>query len=301
MKWLLLFLLSLLINSINVWAEPHFPEGSFLYQQVENKMVIGVKNFEKIRHLAQTDSDREISKKIAHLRIENTQCTGFLIASDLLLTNHHCVYDAKNHRTMKMEEIDIYMNYLDDNSKGKIHSGVKQLLKINKQLDYALLRLDKKLGHTYGWLELDRGNETLNGAVKVIQHPRGRSKEIARQQSAIVGHFPTALHYIADTDGGSSGSPVFLLQGNVVIALHHVGTKQYNEGILIRTIVPEIRNWLMATLVPQTVIPAPQTVIPAPQTVIPAPQTVIPAPQTVTPATACNPRIQGCTVNKLPW
>ena len=82
--------------------------------------------------------------------------------------------------------------------------------------DYALLRLDKPIGNTYGWLELDTMTAVDSSqSVKLISHPQARSKEIVRRNTDIVeipaGHplanVPFELAYLADSERGSSGSP----------------------------------------------------------------------------------------------
>jgi hypothetical protein len=52
------------------------------------------------------------------------------------------------------------------------------------------------------------------------------------------------IHYVADTEGGSSGSPVFGGDGDLLIALHHAGNYQYNEALLASSIYPRIQQYL---------------------------------------------------------
>ena len=128
---------------------------------------------------------------------------------------------------------------------------------MNPNLDYALLRLNNKIGRHYGWLELADITPT-SGNVMVIQHPYGREKEISRVDSEIAQANEVVLHYYADTEPGSSGSPVFRENGRKIIALHHagqckeenfdatVGCKKFdfNEGVVIGLIKNEIKQFL---------------------------------------------------------
>ena len=131
---------------------------------------------------------------------------------------------------------------------------------------------DTPIGNTYGWLELDTTITTPDSSqsVKIIQHPQGRSKEIVRQNTEIfdipAGHpledVPFALAYLADSEGGSSGSPVFLREGTGVIAIHHsawsrFGEPHFNAGTLMSYIVPEIAQWLPGTTAPELVVGSP--------------------------------------------
>ncbi len=56
--------------------------------------------------------------------------------------------------------------------------------------------------------------------VNIIQHPRGRPKEVALQDNQVVKVDNVVVQYSCDTEPGSSGSPVFNNQWQLV-ALHH--------------------------------------------------------------------------------
>lgn len=82
--------------------------------------------------------------------------------------------------------------------------------------------------------------------MRLLGHPKARSKEIVGHDARIVEVHPAehVVHYLADNEPGSSGSPVFALDGDNVIALHHVGSEKYSEGVLIAPIYTEIKQWL---------------------------------------------------------
>jgi endonuclease G len=90
--------------------------------------------------------------------------------------------------------------------------------------------------------------------VNIVQHSKGRYKEVALRENCLVARGPEALHYVADTEPGSSGSPVYNNQWQPV-ALHHWGgpyhgtvddkgqriPREVNEGIRISAIVTKIK------------------------------------------------------------
>ena len=61
----------------------------------------------------------------------------------------------------------------------------------------------------------------IDDTVIIIQHPKGAYKQFSLEPLAIRHVDPTRLQYVADTQQGSSGSPVFNDRMHVV-ALHHV-------------------------------------------------------------------------------
>jgi hypothetical protein len=121
-----------------------------------------------------------------------------------------------------------------------------------------LLRQGRHRGYLLlGSRQIVRGNR-----VNIIQHPRGQPQKVVVTLNYVVKDMSeTRVHYLADTDHGSSGSPVFNKNWEVV-ALHHSGSPvpplqmsermalqmrgktQVNEGIPIRAIMPEIERWL---------------------------------------------------------
>lgn len=84
--------------------------------------------------------------------------------------------------------------------------------------------------------------------LNVIQHPKGRKKEVVVQQNEITDVHTNVIHYYSDTDYGSSGSPVFNNAWDLM-ALHHARepSENANEGIRIDKIVSDLRNEFQAS------------------------------------------------------
>jgi endonuclease G len=68
------------------------------------------------------------------------------------------------------------------------------------------------------------GKAIIGDFVTIVQHPRGAKKQIALRENRIVDVPERFLHYSADTEPGSSGSPVFNDQWEIV-ALHHASVR----------------------------------------------------------------------------
>ena len=85
-----------------------------------------------------------------------------------------------------------------------------------------------------GWCRLipTEGKAILGNPVNIIQHPLGEMKQVIIRENKLVDLPPQPLdtfaHYEGDTEPGSSGSPVFNDQWEV-IALHHSGVPATNN------------------------------------------------------------------------
>lgn len=105
------------------------------------------------------------------------------------------------------------------------------------ELDYALLELKSPLP-TRGYIRLADGPPLSPGAaLYIVQHPAGKPMMIAQDMEAVIGmeHGGLRLRYYTNTEPGSSGSPCFSADWDLV-ALHHLGDPArkpptYNQGV----------------------------------------------------------------------
>jgi hypothetical protein len=79
------------------------------------------------------------------------------------------------------------------------------------QFEGAIGEIDKERIRVLGW---------SGDAVNLIQHPRGRRKEIVLYNSRVKEIYPELLEYVTDVEPGTSGAPVFNAQWQLT-ALHH--------------------------------------------------------------------------------
>lgn len=150
------------------------------------------------------------------------ECTGFLIAPDVLVTAGHCM-EGSFDCSENYWAFDYLYNTrsLDEGQVFQCESIIAR--ELNSKNDYAIIQLNKvALGRNP--LKLRRsGSISSSDGVAVIGHPSGLPLKISdggtvRSVPAGRNHFVTTL----DTYGGNSGSPVF-------------NTKTLEvEGILVR-------------------------------------------------------------------
>ena len=165
--------------------------------------------------------------------------TGFLVAPDLILTNHHVF------RTLD-EAQGVGAQFLYE----RTHSGIRQgaifaleperFFVNHKGLDYAVVAVSNKglAGEPLSQFQFlpliaAKGKILKGDAVNIIQHPEGRPKQYATVNNRLVDLRDDGfLLYETDTLEGSSGSPVFN-QSWETIGLHHCGVPLVENEMLV--------------------------------------------------------------------
>lgn len=197
-----------------------------------------------------TQASRSVARLILRFGNESGHGTGFLIGTDLLLTNHHnVVHPDFGNVTSVVAEFDHEEGFVGEPlvSKGKIAS-----IDGDATHDWAIIQMEApvdrpplKLGTPY--------DVTTDDTVVIIQHPKGAYKQFSLEPLAIRHVDGERIQYVADTQQGSSGSPVFNSRMHV-IALHHaeaevtvnVKGKQEtvwrNQGVHIDQVMKALEN-----------------------------------------------------------
>ena len=119
------------------------------------------------------------------------------------------------------------------------------------ELDATLVRTDPPLAE-YSPMPIAAVLPDLNSRVYIIGHPQGRPLSYSIYDNRLLNTPEPQLHYRTPTEGGSSGSPVFNRQWQL-IGLHHKGNlsvsipgleglRPTNEGIMFRAISTRVRE-----------------------------------------------------------
>jgi endonuclease G, mitochondrial len=171
--------------------------------------------------------------------------TGSLVAPRLILTNHHVLPDAETAANSEIE-----FNFEDGIDGQPLQPRLFPLdpatfFLTDEGLDFALVAV-KAGPQELAQFGFNRtisaeGKAIAGDFVTIVQHPEGQKKQVALRDNRIVDVLDNFLHYEADTEPGSSGSPVFNDQWELV-ALHHASVpapehpelgKFVNEGIRV--------------------------------------------------------------------
>ncbi|MEL7144739.1 MAG: trypsin-like peptidase domain-containing protein [Bacteroidota bacterium] len=173
------------------------------------------------------------ARAVCRLILNGTSlCTGWLLGSEgHLMTNNHCIGNSST-----AQNTDYVFNYQNTNCNGTspatadVVATSATLIKTSGSLDYTLVRLPVNPTSTYGYLSLSPVVASAGDRIYIPQHPGGRRKEVAVNTStgpAVVncsGNCGSrSTTYFADTEGGSSGSPVIDYNSHYVIAIHNTG------------------------------------------------------------------------------
>ncbi|AKI02708.1 V8-like Glu-specific endopeptidase [Hoeflea sp. IMCC20628] len=180
------------------------------------------------------DTVSRVSGAVAKLSmIKNTPngpkryvCTGFLVDDSTLVTNEHCVADQEACANTK-----VIFGY-EYNRIGQI-PGMEQydclnVRTVNVELDTAVLELAGEPGKRWNSLPLADQPAQDGERLFIIQHPAGEPKQISDSDCTVFESISPGRQsrsdfaHMCDTLGGSSGSPVFNVSGEVV-GLHHWG------------------------------------------------------------------------------
>ena len=180
--------------------------------------------------------------------------TGFRIGSELVLTNWHVLHDARGGGTAA-RSVMMNFGYEDDGQGGTRASrslaGAVSTIVTDKADDWAVIRPTEPLADSIPTISLSASVDPIvNEAAYIVQHPGGRGKRLGYVRNQVSDFDDHVIHYLTDTEPGSSGSPVFNASG-LLIGLHHVGgTPQTvvgrppinkNEGIRIPRIIEGLK------------------------------------------------------------
>ncbi|WP_224240193.1 serine protease [Hyalangium gracile] len=213
------------------------------------------------------------ARPVARLLINGSgACTGWLVGSQgHLMTNNHCIDTAATAQNTSYE-------FMAEGSScstscaswfgcpGTIIATSATLVKTDAPRDYTLVQLPTNPINTYGYLQLRGTGAVVNERIFIPQHPAGYGKKIAVRsthandqsgfaeiyslnEAACQSGGPSDVGYFADTQGGSSGSPVLGHSDNLVVALHHCANCA-NRGVPIQSVISHLGSSLPTCALP---------------------------------------------------
>jgi endonuclease G, mitochondrial len=184
--------------------------------------------------------------------------TGFLLGPDLVLTNYHVLQAGIADDPANITKFRLSFGRLTS-AIGTETAGQTFVLADNpivhssptNELDYVLLKvepaiLNSDIIHPVSYIQT---SPPKGSGIHVLQHPDGDSMKVVFGTNGITGVYQEngLIQYISQTSTGSSGSPCFNDDWQLV-ALHHAQRATtfgiVCEGILFSAIYPQIAGFL---------------------------------------------------------
>lgn len=152
--------------------------------------------------------------------------TASMISPHVLATNHHVLRtaeEATRHATEFGFEYDI---------SGRVAATTlyrldTALFVTDAELDITVVAVmpdaaGQAAGEVFGYnpLTASAGSLVIGDALNIVQHPGGGMKQVSFRENVLIDQDESYLVYETDTEPGSSGSPVFNDQWDLV-AIHH--------------------------------------------------------------------------------
>ncbi len=177
---------------------------------------------------------RQLARPIGRLAVEfksgnPAYCTAALVSDDLILTNAHCIFDASGNNLARAGVL--WMGYLSAGVKeGTDQYEVATSSPIEFGTpgpegppDYVILRVKSgDPGKTWGTVQLSNDAPLDGDSLAIMHHPLGFPMVVsAGGQCRSTRLSQIDVFHICDTQGGSSGAPVFALGSSEVVAIHY--------------------------------------------------------------------------------
>lgn len=209
------------------------------------------------------------SKSVIRLLVGGTGlCTAWLVGCEgHVMTNNHCIADQADADNVDYEIMaeggSCATNcQTDGGCPGTILSSTALFVKTHVNLDYTLLKLPTNPTATYGYLKLRVGAGLHDERIYIPGHPAGFGKRISvtsdnlNDQSGfdelddlnappcVSGSPFNDYSYFADTQPGSSGSPVIAYSDQRVVAIHHCSSPSGcpNVGVPMQLIIADLQS-----------------------------------------------------------
>ena len=259
---------------------------------LDDGLIFGPVDWQEASSLPADSVERRAANAAGYVYVpaRSSRCSGFLIAADVVMTNHHCVPDAAS-------AAGVVVNFLFETEwRAADPVRCERFLGADQALDFALLGCEGRPGERFGVLELDEGALSTGTAIAMLHQQCDWTTtpdcEPTKKLSpgTVTRLWPTDVAHDADSLGGSSGGAILRAGTTRVVAINkshslpdpatgHLGA---NYGTPMSAIVPHLRAHFPAVLAEAPPLPPPT----CPQLRVTAAATlnVRPQPDTTQPA-----------------
>ncbi|MEC7288939.1 MAG: SUMF1/EgtB/PvdO family nonheme iron enzyme, partial [Pseudomonadota bacterium] len=173
-------------------------------------------------------------------------CTATLVGPDRIVTADHCFGRYRDKGGVSPIAAHVVFGHLDSlDTKDTVLKRRVDLSSIESLMqdsgddgaDIAFARLDRPL-NTYTYAEFAKVPPEPNQLLYVIGHPKGLFQTITRGACRVLEISGIQIVHTCDTEGGSSGAPIFLQASNLIVGIHTDGVGPEsgliaNKGFLV--------------------------------------------------------------------
>ncbi|OED50538.1 hypothetical protein AB838_01875 [Rhodobacteraceae bacterium (ex Bugula neritina AB1)] len=182
------------------------------------------------------------ARAVCKINLPGGSGSGFLVGQrGFIMTNNHVIASEEEARDAMAE-----FDFAEGSSSLMVALEPDRFFITSSDLDFTIVGCDPAVVTEIDPIGLLRSPATVtrNERVNIVQHPRGRRKEVALHDNKIKRVKDLVVWYTTDTEPGSSGSPVFNNDWDLV-ALHHAGWFEpdgttTNEGVRMAAIVSHL-------------------------------------------------------------
>jgi hypothetical protein len=158
--------------------------------------------------------------------------TAFRIGPDLLLTNWHVVHRRSD--GAPAVAVNAEFRFEDAADHALLAERAVRCEPVSAESDraddWAVVRTFDPLDPAWPVIPLiDLPTPAVHNTAYIVQHPMGQRKRVGFVRNPISYLDERVVHYLTDTDVGSSGSPVLDADGRL-IAVHHRGGRPQETG-----------------------------------------------------------------------
>lgn len=189
-------------------------------------------------------------KAVARVLTPDGMGSGFLISEEShFLTNNH-VFNTRDLAGSSQVQFNYQKTLSGLAAVAETFDVDNSVFDTSQDDDWSIVKIKGDPAKKYGFLKLTNQPIGKNDFVNIIQHPGGEFKQIGLYHNLVTYVDANRVQYLTDTMPGSSGSPVFNSDWNVV-ALHHSGgffaepgtndRVLRNEGININKVIASLK------------------------------------------------------------
>ncbi len=218
-----------------------------------------VDNQQKLKQIWYLEQAAVVSRSVGRVLFADGKhfATCFLVAPNLVMTNHHVFGKVEDVQGVKIQ-FNYRFAYGGELETPDEYSCDPAVFITDEELDYSLVGLTKKAKAKWSYLPMRHGQVAAQSShIAIIQHPDGEPLQVAMRDNSVMYEDDKTIEYLTNTEYGSSGSPVFN-DNLALVALHSQRVQDpskkdqkvwyRNRGIKIGAI---LQNKAVDKLIPQ--------------------------------------------------